>query len=206
MQRRASPCFLTLVLILSAPHSLSAEPHNYAAPSSEDEVRDTEKKELDPNMILTPAPTPVRMKHEALDKGYFPYRQAFTLRAGLVQDNDENPYLLGFMYLIPNRRSPQLEAGIDLLSDNRGHINLGIRWTMNEFGYFRPFYKGGLTCEIDPDDQLAGLVKVESYLLRAGVGLEYTFKRPISLRLEGEGTLGTEESAFYVSAGTSWAW
>lgn len=205
MQRESLISFLTLVLLVSAASSHGA-PHEHSSPSAEDEAPEEQTKKLDPNMIVTPAPETGRAKSEPLDKGYFPYRQSFTLRAGMVEDGDEQPYLLGFMYLIPNRRSPQLEAGADLLSDNRGHITAAVRWTINEFGYFRPFYKGGLTCEMEPKEQLAGLAKIENYLARAGVGLEYVLQRPISVRVEAEATAGTEETAVYFSAGCSWAW
>lgn len=198
--------FLTLVLHLSSSIVLAA-PHQHSS-QDEDEESTDEVKQLDPNLSLSEPTTKATKKNWDETNGieYYPYRQALIPRLGMYFDGDDNPYFLGFLYLVPNRRSPQLEAGADIISDSRGHLNAALRFTYNEFSYFRPFYKAGVTCEVDPGEQLASLADIKSYYLRGGLGLEYTFRRPMSLRVELEGALSLENTVYFISGGYSWAW
>lgn len=143
---------------------------------------------------------------------FYPFQSAMGPRLGLFLEPERIPsgeglrYLLGFFYLLPNHSQKKFEVGVDLQSDRTGRVNGYYRYIFNSTGSFRPFVKGGVSCLVESEQGLANFINYKQYALRAGIGLEETFKDPASLRWDLESIIGVKEFALIAVFGYSWAW
>lgn len=200
----------TIVLILS-PLPAGANPQRSVPATTEAQPNPWPDTQPDENLSITDPP-PVHGVPKASGARYYPYRQALTFRAGQASQLDELNFrdmedmVLGFQYLFPKFLSPKLEAGADLVNDGKGHIHAGARWIYFERSYFRPSYKLSLDHLADSEEKLATLTKIENYYLRISATLEYVIWNPLSLRLEPELLVNTEEPLLMITVGLSHGW
>lgn len=211
MMHRFVLAFLTFVLIspLSAGAAPQVNPSMQEPKPEESSPADSSATNLDSQqMVISTPPEPIK-KVETYE--YYPYKQSISPRIGIIFDSDlmkehKFPYLLGFLYMLPRRRSPQMEAGADILSDSRGQLHFGLRNILYERQYFRPYFRAGISLEVEPDDQLAAAVDFENYQLRFSLGFEDVVKLPMSARFEIEGSISSTDQTLYLVGGYSWAW
>lgn len=217
---RYSSISLTLVLALCLSFDLDFAK---AAPINEYEAREdtksnstsdlnTDSRLDDNNLTVSQPPKTEKVEDSHLRDLYYPYRQSMSPRLGLIldpsliRDSGEFPFLFGISYMLPRTRSPQIEFSFDILTDSRGHFSAMLRRIFNERQSFRPYIKAGATLSANADEKLATASKLENYLLRASVGMEDVIELPMSVRIEFELALGTEEQIAIMNFGYSWGW
>lgn len=159
------------------------------------------------------APQPPAPSSEARKLGYFyKYRSALSAFyfAGLdskdIADAKSQPFQrFSLQYLFPTETLHALEVGADLQSDGSGALGLSYRWIFSRTK-FRPYTKLGAAIRIEPDDQLAALLRIKNYQVRGSAGFERTISDPISLRLDAELIAGPRSVEALVGLGLAWAW
>lgn len=205
--------FLTFVLILG-PTAWSA-PHDEAPTPSPGEDQSSAKSENnvsleEQNLSITPPPEKQPKKNRN-DDYYYPFRQSISPRVGLALDmknlaDNGLHYLLGFNYLSPRKTQPQWEYGADLISNGQGFLSAGLRLTLFPHNAFRPFFKAGLSLQMNGSEKFNNFTQIKNYHLKVGVGLEDLLKHPMSFRMELEGLIGTESQYLLMVLGYSWGW
>jgi hypothetical protein len=143
---------------------------------------------------------------------FYPFQSAMGPRLGLylepqkIAADESIRYLLGFFYLLPSHSQKKFEVGVDLQSDRTGRVNAYYRYIFDSTSSFRPFVKGGVSCLVESEQGLANFINYKQYGLRAGVGLEETFKDPASFRWDLEALIAQKDIAVIVVFGYSWGW
>ncbi len=169
------------------------------------------QEQLERGASVDIAPEPPASPGAARKIGYFhKYRHGLSGQINSVYDTrepaDSGPLVRGSLnYLFNDDQLRSYEASVDLLSNGTGSLALARRWIFSRTR-FRPFTKAGFAVIIDPNDQLATLLKVEHYQARASLGFEMLVSNPISLRLELEGAVGTTALQVIAGGGLVWAW
>lgn len=206
--------FLTLVVVTAAALSaVEAKPHKNA-PKDAAVVEESENVSQETlNQIVITQPESVN-QHDEFSRDfsrrdYFHvYKKAITLRIGAVfgfedssDDEDLTNAILGFSFLLPREKSPQIEVGADLSTVGHGHFTVMKRKIFSERSSFRPFYRYGLMHKLDPDDRFASFSDYENYLGRVGLGFEDSRRMARSTRIEVELAVGTKDFLGFVSIG-----
>ena len=212
MLKQYGSVFLTLVLMLFT-SPLLAKPHTQAP---KDKVSSEEEVVVDPAVLEHTVVTPAEKQSQIEEfsrqyskSDYFHiYRRAITLRAGAVygfkdssDDEDSTNAVFGFSFLVPRKKSPQVEVGVDLSAVGHGHFTVMSRRIYNERGAFRPFYRLGVMHKLDPDDRFASFSDFENYLARFGFGFEDTLRPASSYRIEVEMAAGPEDVLGFLTVG-----
>jgi hypothetical protein len=112
----------------------------------------------------------------------------------------------GFLWELPKRFSPKMEAGVTWTNADIGHVNIARKHIVNEKGAFRPFYRYGLMLKLVADQQTSTVSNLDNYLLRAGVGLEDIVKPPRSVRMDLDLAVGQKDVWILLQYGYSWGW
>lgn len=160
------------------------------------------------NLSISPPP---KIKKEKKEDFYYPWNQSMGPRFGLLIDINNIkeigiPYTLGLVYLLPKPNSPQWEAAFDLASNSDAHIDLGLRWTINERNAFRFFYKASVTHQWKAENRLASLTDFNNYWAKGTIGMEDVLKSPASIRLEGALAVGVQNLLIIFYLGYTWGW
>ncbi len=206
--------FLTFVLLSSpfASRIVLAKPHDNAP---KDKIEQVEEETVSPETLDALSVTPVKpssfeeYSRQFSRADYFHiYKKAITVRAGAVfgfedssDDEDLTNALLGFSFLLPRKRSPQVEVGADLSTVGHGHLTLMSRHIFNERSSFRPYYRYGLMHKLDPDNKFASFSDWENYLARFGFGFENSTRRARSWRIEVEVAAGMDDILGFLTIG-----
>ncbi len=215
MQHRVFILIATLVfwghLASAAPSPKNPDLDPGVAPVQQ--ATEPSQKLEDMRITETPALKKDSSKSQMSESDYFyPFQSAMGPRLGLflepqnISSGAGMRYLLGFFYLFPNHSQKKIEAGVDLQSDRTGRVNLHYRYIFNSTASFRPFAKAGLSCLVESEQGLANFINYRQYALRAGIGLEETFKDPSSFRWDLEALLGLKEFSILLVFGYSWGW
>ncbi len=184
---------------------------DFVDPVSEEKPPTDEQRALEQSVDIAPAPP--ASPREARRLGYFyKYRNAITAfyYAGADSKNiteDKSPFIQRFslQFLFPTENLHALEASADLFSDNSGALGLSYRWIFSRTR-LRPYTKLGAAVRIDPDDQLAALLRLKNYQLRGSVGFEQTLGDPVSLRFDAELIASGRSVEALAGLGLVWAW
>ena len=104
----------------------------------------------------------------------------------------------------PNSR--HLEVGVDLTSESRGLLNVGLKWVYNRNAAMRPYFKMGPSVVLNPTEQLGTFLKHDNYQARVAGGFERLSKVPMSVRFDVEAALGSGVFIAVAAIGYSWAW
>lgn len=210
--------FILITTLVFFPMAVGAAPSPTSPDldnSSESVQAPAEPSKALEDMRITPPPPPSEKKKTSVlsETDYFyPFQSAMGPRLGVYLEPERLTsgegirYLLGFFYVVPNHSQSKIELGADLLSDRTGRVNGYYRYIFNSTASFRPFVKGGLSCLVESEQGLANFINYRQYALRAGIGLEETFKDPASFRWDLESIVGVKEIALVLVFGYSWGW
>lgn len=216
--------FLTLVVmsfagvfITTGPSTCLAAKSSHASPLEGEP--DVEKKESQ-----NANETDSKYVHETVDiaeppktglrptkSGYFyRYRQSFTMRTGgmyhwQMPDQSETQTILGIQFSFMTESRSRYEIGADQISGGNGAIHLARKWVFDD-SKFRPFSKAGLGLIVEPQNNIASLLKHKNFLIEGSLGFEYLIFDPQSIRVEIEGGLGSETLQALLLLGYVWAW
>jgi hypothetical protein len=215
MTLRFLAVLLTLVVLKTS--IVEAKPHSDAPKDSVvvDDEEVVSQETIDALSITPPKPDSFREYSQQFSRSdYFHnYRKAITLRAGAVfgfedssDDEDLTNALFGFSFLVPRKRSPQLEVGADLSTVGHGHFTFMSRHIFNERSSFRPYYRYGVMHKLDPDDKFASFSDWENYLGRFGFGFENSTRRSRSWRIEVELAAGGKDILGFLTLGHVYSW
>ncbi len=209
MQLVTSVLFLTLVAFTQSVFGAPTEP----SPDFRDSETEEEAVQVDPSKILTTSPTippPIPLSTRRRAGPYFyRYRQDFSIGStalwGRNKTDKADPHYLGSLqhqFAGANLRSYVLSG--EIMSDENGLLSFSRRWNHSR-SRFRPYHQLGLAVLIDPEDQIATVLLLEHYLLRVGIGVEYSVGGSFSLRLDGITLVGTKSQQAGVGLATVWA-
>ncbi len=199
--------FVSGTIVLFLAHVTWASPSHEVPSTAGDEVQWPTGQSGDTMSVAEPPP--VKFTAKPIDPGFYPYRQALTVRAGQgskFPKIEPNELVLGFQYLFPKFLSPKLEAGADVHEDGKGHIHAGVRWYWWEKNYFRPSYKLSVDHLVDAKENLATFAEIKNYYIRGSGTLEYVFKNPWSIRLEPELLFNFNNQRLVLTLGVSRGW
>lgn len=192
----------TIVLMQSfASPGNKLTPEKSSVNANEKIIHEISKEDVNITDVSVPA-----VKEQSIK--YYPFLNSGSPRLGILFNSEnikEPSYLLGFTYMFPKYKSPQIEIGFDLLNNNTGFLQISKRYIINERQYFRPYYKWGGAILMMPETKLAGLFAIQNYYLRLSVGLEDLLKPPMSVRIELEASIGAK-LYFALNFGYSWGW
>lgn len=198
---------------------------SWALPSTELSVEEQQKEYQQPidtkdvnfeneNLILSPKPLKPQIKPRSKSIGrlrkeyYHIYQSAVSFRVALgyeqVSGSFPSVQLAGFSYQFPSRYSPHWEAGMDFTKTSNSYLWTAKKWTANEKGSYRPFYKAGVLHSWKSNEKMASLTNYRNYALYGGVGFEDILVAPQSVRLEIEAGLGFGTALIMFSLGSSW--
>lgn len=209
MQLVTSVLFLTLVALTQSANAAPTEP----SPDFRDAEAREEAIEVDPSKILTTSPTtppPIPLSARRRAGPYFyRYRQDFSIGSSALWGRNKNgkadPHFLGSLqhqFAGSNLRSYVLSG--EIMSDENGLLSFSRRWNHSR-SRFRPYHQLGLSVLIDPEDQIATVLLLQHYLLRAGAGVEYSVGGSFSLRLDALALVGTKTRQAGAGIATVWA-
>lgn len=191
---------------------MMATTHDYAPQnnSKENKLPVTNDQFLkNENLIVSP------QEHEAFDSentqtSYYPYLQSMSPMIGVLFNandiTDGNAVLYRVVYLVPKVHSPQLEVGVDLVSDSTGFFHFAYRWISAERSPFRPYFKIGASHNLIPNEKLASFTNTNNYFVLSGIGLEDLLSPPMSVRFEAHLLIGIKSISIGLSFGYSWGW
>lgn len=214
MQLRQLVLITTFVLLPLALSAAPAPTEPHLDPGVETEKPPTTPSPALEDMRITEPPEkPVTRKHQDPDQDYFyPFQSAMGPRLGLflepqkIAEDESIRYLLGFFYLLPSHSQGKFEVGADLQSDRTGRVNAYYRYVFKPSASFRPYWKAGVTCLVESEQGLANFINYRQYGVRAGLGLEETFRDPVSFRWDLETLVSLKEVSFFLVFGYSWGW
>ncbi len=209
MQLVTSVLFLTLVAFTHSAFAAPTEP----SPDFRDAETQDEAVAVDPSKLLTTSPTtppPIPLSARRRAGPYFyRYRQDFSIGSSVLwgrnAEDKADPHFLGSLqhqFAGANLRSYVLSG--EIISDENGLLSFSRRWNHSR-SRLRPYHQIGLSVIIDPEDQIATVLLLEHYLLRLGVGVEYSVGGSFSLRLDGLSLVGTKSRQVGAGLATVWA-
>ena len=115
------------------------------------------------------APQPPAPRDAVRKLGYFhKYRHGLSVQINTVYDTNtsaDSGALLtrpSLDYLFNDDQLRSYEVGAELLSDGTGSFSIARRWVYSRTR-FRPFSKVGAAVVLDPNDQLATVLKFQHY-------------------------------------------
>ncbi|MCH2532929.1 MAG: hypothetical protein MK008_00635 [Bdellovibrionales bacterium] len=139
----------------------------------------------------------------------FLYDQSMSPRLILsfdLKDLTNIDYGFGINYMFASQSSKHIEIGADFLTKDIGFFRVGQKNIFYKKQSFRPFIKYGVALSTHAGEQLAGIVNYENYFLNFTVGLEDLLKIPMSVRIETEVYISSNQSYWFNVLSYSWAW
>lgn len=139
----------------------------------------------------------------------FLYDQSMSPRLILAFDLSELTnidYGFGINYMFASKTSKHIEIGADFLTKDIGFFRIGQKDIFYKKQTFRPFIKYGVALSTNANEQLAGIVNYENYFLNFSLGLEDLLKIPMSVRVETEFYISSNQSYWFNVLSYSWAW
>lgn len=208
MQLVITLLFLTLVPFANLGHAATTQP----SPDFKDQESQDEHIEIDRSKILTTSPTespPVPLSARRRAGPYFyRYRHDFSIGSAVIWGKNKeglvDPHYIGALQhqLADSKLRAYVLSG-EILSDENGLLSFSRRWNHSR-SRLRPYHTIGLSLLIDPEDQMATVLYLQHYLLRLGVGVEYSIGGSFSLRVDGIGLIGTKSQQGGVGLATVW--
>lgn len=176
------------------------EPDDNSPPATADEVDRARQ-------VTLTQPPPIK-KTERESDYFYRYRQALTVRGGVIMDLNNLGTLgsnLGFQYRFPFHHSQRIEIGADLMNEGAGVLH-AARFHFFDDSRLRWFYKYGLGIRVVPAQQLVAFLKLANWQVRLGGGIEWTLQDPFSLRFDLETTVSSEKLTTISTVGAAYAW
>ncbi len=209
MQLVTSFLFLTLVAFTQSANAAPTEP----SPDFRDAEAQEKTIEVDPSKILTTSPTtppPISLSDRRRAGPYFyRYRQDFSIGSAAlwgpsVSDKGDPHFIGSLQHQFSGSELRSYVLSGEIMSDENGLLSFSRRWNHSRTR-LRPYHQIGMSVIIDPEDQIATVLLLQHYLLRAGAGLEYSVGGSFSLRLDAIGLIGTKTLQAGIGAATVWA-
>lgn len=183
--------------------------------SANDDVNNPSRPELIENSSITPVKSGHPGALEGFNKKnyYHAYRQSLSLFFGATfgeepadvdEEKESMEYIAGFAWLLPSQYSPHWDAEASLSTSENAHVSVMRRYTRNEKGAFRPFYRYGLMHKVVAEERFASFSNWDNYLARVGLGLEDTSEPPRSLRIVVDVAVGKEDAIVMLTCGYTW--
>lgn len=209
MQLVTSFLFLTLVAFVNSANAAPTDP----SPDFRDAETQDAPVDVDPSKILstsptTPPPLPMSARRRAAPY-FYRYRQDFSVGGAVIfgrnkEDNSQPQYIGAIQHQFANANLKSYVLSGEIMSDENGLISFSRRWNHSR-ARIRPYHQLGLSVIIDPEDQIATVLLLQHYLLRAQAGVELSMGGSFSLRLDALALVGTKSQQGGAGIATVWA-
>lgn len=207
--------FISSVL-LAAPTAPNIDIQNGTSVESQDSK--SEPSQINPK-LETLSPNKVQSNPAQADNieeyrtYFYKYDESLSLRLGGNHDfgdppdeeDDNTSAQFGFAYMFESQSKAHLEFAADLFPKREEFfLQLALKVVELSTEAFRPHYKIGGAIKFDSGDKFNTPLKTENYFGVLGVGFEDIIKDPLSLRIDMDLLMSSDNALFVLSAGISY--